>query len=232
MTSKKAALRAAIPHTIPVFTGFIVLGAAYGILMDSEGYSILWTLFTSTFIYAGSMQFVAVALLSDGFNPLNGFLITLMFNARHLFYGISMLEKYRGIGRLKPYLIFTLTDETFSLVCTAEPPAGVDRKWFMFFLSALNQVYWVLGSLLGGILSGIFDFNTKGIEFVLTALFVVIFINQWQSTKNHLPAIIGVTGSILCRLIFGASVFIIPSMIFILLSLTLLKRPMERRKSL
>ena len=231
MASKKTALRAALPHTIPVFTGFIVLGAAYGILMDSKGFSLLWILFTSTFIYAGSMQFLAVTMLSVGFHPLNGLLMTLMVNARHLFYGISMLEKYRGVGRLKPYLIFSLTDETFSLVCSAEPPEGIDRKWFLFFLSALNQVYWVTGSLLGGILGSMFKFNTKGIDFVLTALFVVIFLNQWKTAKNHLPAIIGVTGAILCRLVFGASDFILPTMLFILIALTVLKRPLEGRRS-
>jgi 4-azaleucine resistance transporter AzlC len=231
MANKKAALKAAFPHTIPVFTGFIVLGAAYGILMDSRGFSIFWTLFTSIFIYAGSMQFVSVTILAAGFHPLSGFLMTLMVNARHLFYGISMLEKYRGVGRMKPYLIFSLTDETFSLVCSAEPPAGVDRKWFMFFISALNQVYWVAGSLLGGFLSGIFQFNTKGIEFVLTALFVVIFLNQWKTTDNHLPALIGIAAAVICRFIFGEANFIIPSMILILLSLIILKSPLERRKS-
>ncbi len=231
MTSKKAALLAALPHTIPVFSGFIVLGSAYGILMDSKGFSLLWILFTSTFIYAGSMQFVAVTMLSAGFHPLNGLLMTLMVNARHLFYGISMLEKYRGMGRLKPYLIFALTDETFSLVCSAKPPEGVDRKWFLFFLSALNQCYWIVGSILGGILGGLFEFNTKGIDFVLTALFVVIFLDQWKSATNHLPAIIGIIGAILCRLIFGASDFIIPSMIVILIALSILKKPLEGRRN-
>ncbi len=231
MTTQKAALRAALPHTIPVFTGFIVLGSAYGILMDSKGFSLLWILFTSGFIYAGSMQFFAVALLSAGFHPLNALLMTLMVNARHLFYGLSMLENYRGLGRLKPYLIFSLTDETFSLVCSAKAPEGVDRKWFFFFLSALNQLYWIMGSMLGGILGSMIQFNTKGIEFVLTALFVVIFLDQWKTAQNHLPALLGVTGAILCRLIFGAANFILPTMLFILLGLTILKRPLEGRRS-
>ncbi|HKM00368.1 MAG TPA: AzlC family ABC transporter permease [Mobilitalea sp.] len=230
MTTKKAALRAALPHTIPVLTGYIILGAAFGILMDSQGYALYWTALSSTFIYAGSMQFLMVALLTQGVNPVNGFLITLMVNARHLFYGISMLGKYRGTGSLKPYLIFSLTDETFSLVCSTEPPKGIDRKWFLFFISILDHSYWIAGSLLGGIIGTIFELNTKGIEFVLTALFVVIFINQWKSTQNHLPALIGITGSIICRLIFGASDFIVPSMIFILLTVTCLRSPLEGRK--
>lgn len=230
MTSKKAALMAALPHTIPVFTGYIVLGAAYGILMDSKGFSLLWILIASVFVYAGSMQFVSVALLAVGFDPLGAFLMTLAVNARHLFYGISMLDHYRGVGRMKPYLIFSLTDETFSLLCSAEIPEGVERKWFYFFVSLLDQMYWIIGSLLGGILGSMLSFNTKGIDFVLTALFVVILINQWQSAKNHLPAIIGIVSAILCRFFFGPSNFIIPSMIMILCLVTVLKNPMEGGK--
>jgi 4-azaleucine resistance transporter AzlC len=232
MTNKKAALLAAIPHTIPVFTGYIVLGTAYGILMDSKGFSIIWTLIASVFVYAGSMQFVAVALLAAGFDPLGAFLMTLMVNARHLFYGISMLNKYRGLGKLKPYLIFTLTDETFSIICSAEPPEGADHKWFLFFISFLDHMYWIAGSLIGGILGSMIHFNTKGIDFVLTALFVVILINQWKSAKNHLPAIVGICSALLCRILFGSSNFILPSMILILCSVTLLKGPMERGKSI
>lgn len=229
MIKHKAALHAAVVHTIPVFTGFLVLGAAFGILMNSRGFSLFWTIFTSTFIYAGSMQFVSVAMLAAGFHPFGAFLMTLMVNARHLFYGISFLEKYRGTGKLKPYLIFSLTDETFSLICSAVPPAGADKKWFLFYISSLNHLYWITGSALGGILSGLFTFDTRGIEFVLTALFVVIFISQWKSTDNHLPALIGIFGAVICRLIFGASDFIIPSMIFILLMVTIMKKPLERR---
>ncbi len=228
MSTKRAALKAAFPHTIPVFTGYIVLGAAYGILMNSKGFSLFWIMLASIFIYAGSMQFVTVSLLAAGFDLMGAFLMTLAVNARHLFYGISMLKQYRGIGRLKPYLIFSLTDETFSIVCSAKVPEQIDRKWFYFFISLLDHSYWVIGSLLGGILGSLLNFNTKGIDFVLTALFVVILINQWQSTKNHLPAIIGIVSAIVCRLLFGASNFIIPSMIMILTLVTVTKAPMER----
>lgn len=230
MYTKRAALKAAFPHTIPVFTGYLVLGAAYGILMNSKGFSLFWTMAASIFIYAGSMQFVTVSLLAAGFDLMGAFLMTLAVNARHLFYGISMLKQYRGIGKLKPYLIFSLTDETFSIVCSAKVPEQVDRKWFYFFISLLDHSYWVLGSLMGGILGSLLHFNTKGIDFVLTALFVVILINQWQSTKNHLPAIIGIVSAIVCRFMFGASNFIIPSMIMILTLVTVVKSPMERSK--
>jgi 4-azaleucine resistance transporter AzlC len=228
MNNKKSALFAAFPHTIPVFTGYLVLGAAYGILMNSKGLSLIWILIASIFVFAGSMQFVAVSLLAAGFDPLGAFLMTLMVNARHLFYAISMLGKYRNMGKVKPYLIFSLTDETFSILCSTQAPEGIDRKWFYFFISFLDHMYWITGSLLGGILGSMIKFNTKGIDFVLTALFVVIMINQWKSTKNHLPAVIGIASAILCRIVFGASDFIIPSMILILLSVTLFKKPMER----
>jgi 4-azaleucine resistance transporter AzlC len=232
MNTKTAALKAAFPHTIPVFTGYLVLGAAYGILMNSKGFSLIWIVAASIFVYAGSMQFVAVALLAAGFDPVGAFLMTIAVNARHLFYGISMLKQYRGIGRLKPYLIFSLTDESFSILCSATAPEGVEKKWFYFFISFLDHLYWIAGSLIGGILGSMLHINTKGIDFVLTALFVVILINQWEATKNHLPAIIGIVSAILCRIIFGASDFIIPSMICIIFFVTILKKPMERSKLL
>lgn len=231
MNTKAAALKAAFPLTIPVLTGYLVLGAAYGILMNSKGFSTLWIAVASIFIYAGSMQFLTVALLAAGFDPVGAFLMTIAVNARHLFYGISMLKQYRGIGKLKPYLIFSLTDETFSILCSATPE-HVEKKWFYFFISFLDQLYWVTGSLLGGILGSLLHINTKGIDFVLTSFFVVILIDQWNAAKNHLPAIIGIVSAILCRILFGASDFIIPSMICIILLVTLLKKPMERSKLL
>lgn len=228
MTTKTAAFKAALPHTIPVLTGYLVLGAAYGILMDSKGFSLFWIIFASVFVYAGSMQFVSVALLAAGFDPIGALLMTFAVNARHIFYGISMLDQYRGAGNLKPYLIFSLTDESFSILCSAKPPKEAEPKWFYFFISLLNHVYWITGSLLGGILGTMIEFNTKGIDFVLTALFIVILINQWKSAKNHIPAMIGISSAILCRILFGPSDFIIPSMISILILVTALKSPMER----
>lgn len=230
INKQKAAFQAALPFTIPVFTGYIVLAIAFGILMNSSGMSLLWTLVASIFVYAGSMQFLTVSLLAMGFDPFYTFLMTIAVNARHLFYGVSLLQKFHGTGKLKPYLIFSLTDETFSLLCDAEPPKHVDNKWFMFFVSLLNHSYWIIGSLIGHVLNSMITFNTKGIDFVLTALFVVILINQWQSTSNHLPAIIGIVSAVLCRILFDASTFIIPSMIIILLSVMIFKKPLERRE--
>lgn len=220
----KKALTAAFPHTIPVLTGFTFLGIAYGILMDSKGYGVGWTFLMSLFAFAGSAQYVAITFLTSVFNPLYALLMTLMINARHLFYGLSLLDKYKNMGRLKPYLIFGLCDETFSIVCSAEPPAGVNKKWFVFFITLLDHCYWVLGSVLGGLLGSMIFFNTQGLDFVLTALFVVIFLEQWKSQKNHKPAIIGVLCSAICLLVFGPGNFIIPSMAAILLVLTLLRK--------
>jgi len=216
LREKNAALKAAFPHTIPVFTGFIFLGIAYGILMSSKGYGVGWTILMSTIVYAGSAQYVAITFLTTAFNPVYALLMTLMVNARHLFYGISMIDKYRDMGALKPYLIFGLCDETFSIVCSAEPPEGVDRKWFSFYITLLDHIYWVLGSAVGAVLGSMLSFNTRGLDFVLTALFVVIFLGQWKSQKDHKPAMTGLVCSVACLIVFGQSSFIIPSMIAIL----------------
>ncbi|MDR9787403.1 MAG: AzlC family ABC transporter permease [Peptococcaceae bacterium MAG4] len=220
------ALKAAFPHTIPVFTGFTFLGIAFGILMNTKGYGLGWTVLMSLLVFAGSAQYVTVNFLTSVFNPIYVLLLTLIVNARHLFYGISMLDKYRDTGKFKPYLIFGLCDETFSILCSTNPPEGVNRNWFMFFITLLNHSYWVLGSALGGLLGYMVSFNTKGLDFVLTALFVVIFIGQWKTQRNHGPAIIGVLCSVICLIISGRSNFIIPSMFAILAVLTVFRKKM------
>lgn len=228
----KEALKAAFPHTLPVFTGFIFLGIAYGILMKSKGYGVGWTVLMSFMAFAGSAQYVAITFLTSIFNPIYALLMTLMVNARHLFYGISMLDKYKYTGKLKPYLIFGLCDETFSIICSAEPPEGVNRNLFMFFITLLDHSYWVFGSALGGLLGSIISFNTKGLDFVLTALFVVIFVGQWKTQKNHKPAITGVLCSIICLVVFGQSNFIIPSMVAILAVLSIFRKEVKEEEEL
>jgi 4-azaleucine resistance transporter AzlC len=227
---KTKAFKAAFPHTIPVLMGYLFLGMAFGILLSSNGYHFGWAMVMSIFIYAGSMQFVAVGLVTSGFSIIGTVLITLMVNARHLFYGLSMLTKFSDMGKKKPYMIFSLTDETFSLICSVEVPKEVDKNWFYLFIALLNQSYWIIGSAIGGIIGSLFTFNTKGIDFVMTALFIVIFINQWESTPNHRPALIGISAAIICLLIFGRQNFIIPAMISILLVLTPLNKPIAERK--
>lgn len=224
---KRKAFQAAFPLTIPIAIGFLFLGMSYGFLMRSKGFSFLYPMLMSFFIYAGSMEFVTVNLLLSAFNPLYAFFLTLMVNARHLFYGISMLDKYKNVGWKKYYLIYGMCDESFTINCTVTPPEGIDRGWFMFFVTFLNQVYWVSGATLGALLGYVIHFNTTGIEFVMTALFVVMFINQWDETKDHRSALIGVGCSAVCLLIFGSSNFIIPAMVSIILCFTLTKKRME-----
>ena len=204
------AFRAALPYTLPICIGFLFVGISYGFFVRSLGFSVWYPVLMSTLIYAGSMEFVTAQLLTAPFAPLHAFLLTLMVNARHLFYGISMLEKYRGTGLKKAYLIFGMCDETFSINCAVTPLPGVDRGWFMFFVTLLNQIYWVGGATLGGLVT----FNTKGIEFVMTALFVVMFVGQWQGTKKHRPALIGVGAALLALLLFRDR-FMIPAMALI-----------------
>jgi 4-azaleucine resistance transporter AzlC len=229
VNNKTKALKAAFPHTIPVLTGFLFLGIAYGILMNSKGYGVGWTVLMSLCAFAGSAQYIAITFLTSVFNPVNAMLMTLIINARHLFYGISMLDKYRNTGKLKPYLIFGMCDETFSIVCSTEPPEDVNRNWFYFFVTLLDHGYWVLGSALGALLGRFVSFNTKGLDFVLTALFVVIFVGQWRTKENRWPAAIGVVCTVVCLIVFGQSGFIIPSMIAILGALTIFRRAFEQK---
>lgn len=207
--------------------GYLVLGAGYGLLLQSKGYSFLWAILMSATIYAGSMQYVAADLLSSGASLVSAGLMTLMVNARHLFYGLSMLEKYRPVrGMKKAYLIHTLTDETYSLLCTARIPEDVEPERFYLWVSGLNQIYWVAGSALGGLLGRVLPFDTTGVDFAMTALFVVIFTEQWLSRKNHLPALVGLGVSALCLLLFGPEGFLIPAMAAIAALLMLLRRRM------
>lgn len=213
---KSKAFRAALPYTIPICIGFLFLGISYGFFMHSKGFSFLYPVLMSLFIFAGSMEFVTVNLLLTAFNPLSAFLLALMVNARHLFYGISMLDKYKNTGLKKPYLIYGMCDESFSINCTVTPPADVDKGWFMLFVTLLNQIYWVAGAALGSLLGSVISFDTTGIEFVMTALFVVMFINQWEETDNHRSALTGVFCSMVCLFLFGAQHFIIPAMALII----------------
>lgn len=224
MSSPAKTLRAAFPHTVPVMTGYLFLGTAFGILLQSKGYGAPWALLMSLFIYAGSMQFVAVSLLAAGFQPLSAMLLTLMVNARHIFYGISMLGRFKTMGREKPYMIFSLTDETFSLLVSADPPEEIDRNRFFLCVSALNQTYWVLGSVFGSLVGMALPFSAEGIEFVMTALFVVIFIDQWRSGEGRLPAALGIAVALACLLLFSAEWFILPTMGVLVLLLSLTRR--------
>lgn len=220
---KKIVKRAFIA-SVPVLTGYLVLGFGFGIVLKANGYSTWLAFVMSLTIYAGAMQYVAIGLLTSGASFITVGLTTLMVNARHLFYGISMLEKYRDTGKRKPYLIFALTDETYSLVCNDDPDMPEkDRKNYYFFVSLFNQIYWVAGSVLGALIGSLVKFNSEGIDFALTALFLTVFIEQWLTTKKHRPAIIGVLASVACLMIFGSGNFLIPAMLVITLALCLHK---------
>lgn len=221
------AFQAAFPHTIPIFAGFWFLSFAYGIYMNTSGFSFWYPMLMSLTIFGGSLEFLAVSMLLSPFAPLQVFLMSFMIQARHLFYGISMLEQYKNTGLKKYYLIFGLCDETFSLNYTAKIPAGVDEGWFYFFVTLLNQFYWVSGATVGGLLGSVLHFNTKGLDFVMTAMFVVIFLDQWLKEKHHAGAWIGLASAVLCLLIFGADHFIVPTMICILVLLTAFRKPLE-----
>lgn len=218
----------AFPYTIPIFAGFWFLGMTYGIYMNVSGFSFWYPMIMSLVIFAGSIEFVAVNMLLGAFNPLQALAMTLMINARHLFYGISMLDKFRGMGWKKIYLIFGMCDETFSINYTAEIPSDVDRGWFMFFVTLLNHFYWFSGATLGGIFGGLINFNTEGLDFVVTAMFVVIFLEQWLKEKNYTSALAGLGISLLCLMAFGEENFIIPAMAGILIFLSILRRPLQK----
>ncbi|MEH7532018.1 azaleucine resistance protein AzlC [Priestia megaterium] len=222
------ACRAAFPYTLPILTGFVFLGIAYGIYMHSLGFSAIYPILMSLTIFAGSMEFVAANLLLVTFNPVNALFLTLMVNARHLFYGISMLDTYKGMGKKKFYLIYGLCDESFSINCTVDVPKNVDKGWFMFFVTLLNHCYWGIGAAIGGIFGSLVQFNTEGLEFVMTALFVVIFIEQWMKEKKHHSALVGLGLSTVSLIIFGGNQFIIPAMLMILTVLTFLRKPLEK----
>ena len=220
----------AFVRSLPIMAGYIVLGLGFGVLLQSKDYGVGWALAMGGLIYAGSMQYVAIDLLAGGASLISAALMTLMVNARHLFYGISMLERYKDTGAAKPYLIFALTDETYSVVCSGDVPDGVDRKKYYFWVSLLDQFYWVVGCVAGALLGSVLPFDTTGIDFSMTALFLVVMVEQWRSTRDHTPALVGLGVSLVCLLIFGSSNFLIPSMIGITVALTLLRGTMEKRK--
>lgn len=228
---KRKALKAAFPYTIPIFTGFWFLVLAYGIYMNAAGFSFIYPMIMSFVIFGGSLEFVAVSMLLSPFAPLQVFIMSLMIQARHLFYGLSMLDKFKNTGKKKYYLIFGMCDETFSINYTANIPDDIDRGWFMFFVTALNQLYWVSSATLGGLLGSLIRFDISGIGFVMTAMFVVIFMEQWMKEKSHISSYIGLGISALCLVLFGADSFMIPSMVVIIGLLAILRKPIEKTET-
>lgn len=222
------AARCAFPYTIPIFAGFWFLGLTYGIYMNVSGFSFMYPMLMSLTIFGGSLEFLAVQMLLSAFAPLQTLIMTLMIQARHLFYGISMLDRFKGMGWKKIYLIFGMCDETFSINYSARIPQNIDEGWFMFFVTLFDHFYWFSGAAIGGLLGSLITFNTEGLDFVLTAMFVVIFLEQWLKEKKHYTALIGLLASAACLLIFDADSFMVPTMVCILCFLTIFRKPIEK----
>lgn len=228
---KRKALKAAFPYTIPIMTGFWFLGLAYGIYAKTSGFAFVYPLAMSILIFGGSLEFLCVEMLLSPFNPIQTFLMAFVVQARHLFYGLSMLDKYKGTGWKKPYLIFGMCDESFSVNCSVDVPHDVDKGWFYFFVTILNQSYWVTGATLGGLIGSFITVEIKGIDFVMTAMFVVIFLEQWLKEKNHFTSLIGLVVPTLSLIILGADYFVIPAMAAIMIILIFARKPLERSEA-
>lgn len=229
MKEYRKAFRKAFPYTIPVLTGYLFIGIAFGVMFAEKGYSFLWAMLMSIMVYAGSGQYLAVNFFVPGVSFLHVIFMTLMVNIRHIFYGISLLEKFHQMGKKRWYMIFGLTDETYSLLCTTKIPDDVEEEKFLFAISLMNQSYWVIGSAIGGVAGACIPFNSEGIDFAMTALFVVIFVEQWMESKNRIPEMIGVAAAVICLQIFGADGFVLPTMLLIILILFLGRTRLERR---
>ena len=227
---KNKSLKTVFLDTVPVMTGYLFLGVSFGILLGEKGYGLGWAFAMALFMYAGSAQFLAVGLLAGHASILFSAIAIFLLNARHIFYGISLIDAYKGTGKKKPYLIFSLTDETYSLVTQNNPPEGMKRHTYCFLVSLLDHFYWVAGCVLGSVAGNFLPIRFEGIEFVLTALFVTLFTEQWLSSKNHFPAIVGAAATVLCLVLFGKEIFLIPSMVLIAVILTTARKTGLRKE--
>lgn len=220
----KTVFKKALTAALPVMYSYLIIGMGFGMVVQSRGYGALWAGAMSVFIYAGSMQFVALELIGSGASLLTAAITTVMVNLRHVFYGLSMVDKYKTTGAFKPYLIYALSDETYSLVCNPPELLPGEERVFYLLVTAMDQSCWVLGSILGGLLGAALPFSTEGVDFALTALFVSVVAEQWLSSKDHTPALLGLGLSLLCLLLFGADQFLLPAMVLILLGLSLYRK--------
>ena len=223
----KQAIKVAFPVTIPVLLGYLSIGIAFGLLFENAGYNFIWAFFMSLSVYAGAMQFIAVSFFYGGIGLIQIAVMTLVVNVRHIFYGLSFLDRFNGMGKKKWYMAFALTDETYSLLCGMKAPENVDEKKFFFCVAFLNQSYWVLGSVIGSLAGSLITFNTKGMDFAMTALFIVIFIDQWKSYSSHIPALIGLGCTIAALAVIGPGNLVIPSMVLIVIALMLARKQIQ-----
>lgn len=224
----KETIRYAFVKSLPVLCGYLFIGIAFGLLLQNAGYNFIWAFFSSLFIYAGAMQYVMVGFFTSGINLITAAVMTLLINSRHAFYGLSFLDKFKKMGKAYPYMIFSLTDETYSLLCSLNPPEDIDEKKASLLIALFDHSYWVIGSTLGAAIGQLLTFDTTGVDFAMTALFVTIVIEQWQGFKTHIPAITGFLSAILCLLLFGADQFILPTMILIVAILSFLRPRLQK----
>lgn len=228
MSQYRQAFKKAFPYTIPVLTGYLFIGIAFGVMYAEKGYSFLWAILMSLLVYAGSGQYLAVNFFVPGISFLQVIFLTFMVNVRHVFYGISLLEKFNKLGKSRWYMIFGLTDETYSLLCTTKVPEGVDEAKFLLAISMMNQSYWIIGSAIGGLAGSLLPINSEGIDFAMTALFVVIFVEQWMDKKNRIPEVVGILAAVVCLQVFGVNNFVLPTMILIIFVLFLGRKKLDR----
>ena len=226
----KKALKTVFLDTVPVMTGYLFLGISFGILLQEAGYGLPWAFSMALFMYAGSAQFLSVSLLANHASILSSAIAVFLLNARHIFYGISLIDAYKDTGKKKPYLIFALTDETYSLVTQNQPPEGMKRHTYCFLVSLFDHIYWVAGCVIGSVAGNFIPISFEGIEFVLTALFVTLFTEQWLSNKNHFPAVVGVVSTVLCLVLFGKDIFLILSMVLVAILLTTTRKTGKRKE--
>ncbi len=228
----KKAIKAAFPVTIPVLLGYLSIGIAFGLLFENAGYNFIWAFFFSLAVYAGAMQFIAVSFFYGGIGLIQIAVMTLVINFRHIFYGLSFLDRFHGMGMKKWYMAFALTDETYSLLCGKQAPADVDERKFFFSVALLNQAYWVMGSVIGSLAGTMITFDTTGMDFAMTALFIVIFIDQWKAYASHIPALIGLGSTIAVLLVIGPDNIVIPSMVLIVIALMLARKQLEEKTTI
>lgn len=225
----RRAFAAAFPATVPVLMGYLSIGIAFGLMLEAVGYNVIWAFFMSLTIYAGSGQYMGVELLATGAALVNVAALTLILNFRHLVYGLSLLEKFRGMGVRKLYMIFSLTDETYALLSSARVPERVDPHAYYFAIALLDQSYWILGSVLGSVAGALIGFDTTGIDFAMTALFLVIAVDQWQTYRSHLPVLLGSGVTVVSLALLGPDAMLIPALCVIVVSLLLLRTRLDAR---
>ena len=228
MGAWKEAIVKAFPYTVPVLAGYLFIGGAFGVMFADEGYSVLWAILMSVVIYAGSGQYLATTFFVPGFSLLQAAFLTIMVNIRHVFYGLSLVDRYNRYGKKRWYMVFGMTDETYSLICTTDVPEGVDEEKFLFSITLLDQLYWILGTIVGSLLMTAFAFNSDGIEFAMTALFIVMFMELWYRRTNRPAELIGAGASIVCLVVFGADGFVLPAMLLMIAIILIARRRLDR----